>query len=816
MMHTPQPPNSQYRAEQIALDLIARGFAPVPVPIGKQPTRKQWQTLRITGADVPKYFHGADINVGAIMGPPSGHLTDIDLDCIEALELAPFFLPDTQSVYGRPSKQRSHWLYSCKDPQPKASIKMLDEHSGCIVELRMGGGGKGAQSVMPGSIHPSGEIYQWNEDGARSEIPFADLNAAVVKIAVGTILIRNWPPLGVRNETAMALGGLLARTGWTPDAIEQFVTAICTVHGEATDPAAHGKSAKASANNLAAGGEVYGLPKLKELFGDLVMKKIAKHLGYNPKGVSPEPPPKKNNNLPIVKYGALSAMTDRAVEVLLAAEMPFYQRGNKLVRPVVLPVDTFGAKRTLTAQLVEIDLHYLRDALCRKSRWVRLDSRTQTWQDIHPVQDVAMVLLKRFGDWKFPIIAGIITTPTLRPDGSILSQPGYDPATKLLLIDPPPMPELPEHPSKDHALAALRLLKELLVEFPFVDDVSRSVALSAIISTVCRGAFPVVPMHVIDAPAASSGKSYLLSTVAWIATGQAMPVLGAGKSEEELEKRLGAAVIHGQPLVCIDNVVGELGGDALCRLIEQPRPSVRILGHSQNVEIDARAVTFFANGNNLIIVGDLYRRVVHCRLDPQQERPELRTFRSNPRDLILANRGNYIAACLIIARAYIAAGKPCPCPQLASFNEWSDVVRSALVWCGEADPVVSMDASKAEDPETSALTTMLTAWAKVFGTGPDRAVSLREVIERCEETGIGQEYEHPELRIAVVSIMPDHLRQHPDVNRLSYWLRSRRDRRAGGLWFTKRDSDHGPNSWWVEAASDQNAVVGVATTRTRF
>ncbi len=70
-------------------------------------------------------------------------------------------------------------------------------------------------------------------------------------------------------------------------------------------------------------------------------------------------------------------------------------------------------------------------------------------------------------------------------------------------------------------------------------SVSRSVGLSAIVSTVCRGAFPVVPMHIIDAPAAASGKSYLLSTVSRIATGQPMPVIGAGKDEEELEKRLG-------------------------------------------------------------------------------------------------------------------------------------------------------------------------------------------------------------------------------------------------------------------------------------
>ena len=164
------------------------------------------------------------------------------------------------------------------------------------------------------------------------------------------------------------------------------------------------------------------------------------------------------------------------------------------------------------------------------------------------------------------------------------------------------------------------------------------------ISTVCRGAYPIVPVHIVDAPAAGSGKSYLLSTVSWIATGQAMPVLGAGKSEEELGKRLDAAVITGQPLICIDNVVGEIGGDTICRLTEQWRPQVRILGQTQIVNVDARGISFFANGNNIIVVGDFYRRVVRCRLDARSERPELRQFKRNPMDEILADRGAYIAA----------------------------------------------------------------------------------------------------------------------------------------------------------------------------
>ena len=327
-------------------------------------------------------------------------------------------------------------------------------------------------------------------------------------------------------------------------------------------------------------------------------------------------------------------MADAAASVLLNANVPFYQRGKALVRPVVKQVQTFDGKTTSASQLADIELPYLRDTLCKNSVWVKFNKKSKKWLPIHPPVDPAQVLLKRFGDWEFPELAGIINTPTLRPDGTVLKDEGYDPATQLLLIDPPAMPEMPEHPTKEEAASALDTIKnDLLFEFMFDDDegVSRAVALSAIISTVCRGAFPVVPMHIIDAPTAGSGKSYLLSTVSRIATGQAMPVLGAGKSEEELEKRLGAAVIHGQALICVDNIVGEIGGDALCRLVEQPRPNVRILGQSTMIEVDARSTSYFGNGNNVVVVGDLCRRVVRSRLDPQMERPELRVFKGEPR-----------------------------------------------------------------------------------------------------------------------------------------------------------------------------------------
>ena len=67
---------------------------------------RKWQHLNITPENVAHYFNGAKLNVGAIMGPRSGGLTDVDLDCKEAVALAPWFLPKTGSVYGRASKRR--------------------------------------------------------------------------------------------------------------------------------------------------------------------------------------------------------------------------------------------------------------------------------------------------------------------------------------------------------------------------------------------------------------------------------------------------------------------------------------------------------------------------------------------------------------------------------------------------------------------------------------------------------------------------------------------------------------------------------------
>jgi hypothetical protein len=52
-----------------------------------------------------------------------------------------------------------------------------------------------------------------------------------------------------------------------------------------------------------------------------------------------------------------------------------------------------------------------------------------------------------------------------------------------------------------------------------------------------------------------------------------------------------------------------------------------------------------------------------------------------------------------VLRAYHVAGRPNKPPALGGFNRWSDLVRGALMWLGEADPVETMHEVRAKDPK---------------------------------------------------------------------------------------------------------------------
>jgi len=353
------------------------------------------------------------------------------------------------------------------------------------------------------------------------------------------------------------------------------------------------------------------------------------------------------------------------------------------------------------------------------------------------------------------------------------------------------MPATPEHPTKDEAAAALIILRELLNEFPFADPASLSVALSALISPVVRGALPVCPLHAITAPVAGSGKSYIVDLAAAISTGQLAPVLSAGKNEEETSKRICAALLDGQQIISIDNVNGDLGGDMLCQAVERPVVALRPLGRSELVRVESRA-TWFATGNNIRLLGDMTRRVVQCSLDPNVERPELRVFNSRPLEAVLADRGRYVAAALVITRAYLVAGCPDPRPPIGSFESWSRIVRSALVWLGMDDPLQTMENARRIDPVITDLRNLLAAWHSEVGS---EGKTTGEIIDIALAVDLHHNRAHEDLFQAILAVA-ENRRGDPDSRRLGRYLTGVSGRVAEGLRLHQAHDTHAKQKVW--------------------
>ena len=167
------------------------------------------------------------------MGPASGGLVDLDLDSPEALALAAAVMPPTDAIFGRKSTPGAHRLYVLDaEIVDRAAVKFHDPNQqgeeALLLELRVGGGGKGAQTVFPPSIHKdTGELICWERGGEPARVVGRDLLRDARLLAVCCLLARYWPADGSGcHEAALAVGGLLARAGLDADEIRQLVAGV--------------------------------------------------------------------------------------------------------------------------------------------------------------------------------------------------------------------------------------------------------------------------------------------------------------------------------------------------------------------------------------------------------------------------------------------------------------------------------------------------------------------------------------------------------------------------------------------------------------
>lgn len=197
----------QTTLQQAAEDYYRRGWHLTPV-IGKDPLLDEWPTTLLSFEDLKEQFlsNGSGYGIGGLLGDPSRDLVDVDLDVPEAVAAARYFLEEDTLTVGRQSNPRSHLLYTCRGLSTK---KFKHPNIGMIAELRS----TGCQTVLPPSVHPSGEPYVWAND---LETPFpmeADkLREAVTKLATAALTAR-FLPESSRHDFALALAGFLLWPG---------------------------------------------------------------------------------------------------------------------------------------------------------------------------------------------------------------------------------------------------------------------------------------------------------------------------------------------------------------------------------------------------------------------------------------------------------------------------------------------------------------------------------------------------------------------------------------------------------------------------
>ena len=663
-----------------AAGYLARGFQPIPVPDldgepVKGPRWAGWQNFRggVEAFSVPG-------NVGLLLGAPSKGLVDIDLDCPEALAASRVFLPSTDMRHGRAGNPGSHWWYQC--PGVGKTSRYRDVDNSTLVEIRSTGG----QTIVPPSIHKgTGEVIEWEADGDPAGIDAPELIRSVARLAACALLRRHWPEAGARHHTAMALAGMLLRAKWGEDEVIRFIGAV-----EKRDD--FPRAVKDTAKKLIAGEPVTGGGRLRALLSPAVVDLLYEWLELD------------SDDRPEVRYHP-----DRKTDALDVVQRAVADRGG---------VYAFGGRLAVIAggRITEMNLANMYELVGECVRWRKYSKTEKTWVSVDCPESFHRALFYRTGFKHIPVLDGLVATPTLRADGTLLDRPGYD-QTSRLFLGSTRLPGLLKTPSLVDAQTALVKLREPFSEFPFDSPCHESAAISLVLTILVRRGIPSgVPLWLADAPTQGSGKGLCLKICYLMATGQELSFQPLDAREEEEQKNYLSKAMEGRRVIAIDNVEGKFGSPVLAAWITSQVMAGRILGRSETVEVPTPV--FCATANNVRVSPDLKRRVLPIRISPFHERPYTRTFeRGDLGHWVRARWTEFAGAGLNLLHAYRRAGPARRLARWGSFEAW-DWIREAVVWAGGVDPFEANAGfiDQVDDSEDDGWALVLKVWEELFGT----------------------------------------------------------------------------------------------------
>jgi len=386
-------------------------------------------------------------------------------------------------------------------------------------------------------------------------------------------------------------------------------------------------------------------------------------------------PSKSNKRTIRTHQKAIEELTTEALQAIVETNIPplTFVKGGNLVR-----VRTDEMNRILVEL---IDEKILNNILERSASFSRHKNNLEVPCNV-PLQVVKDLLA--LPSWEgIPPLIDVTETPILRSDGTVLATPGYDAVTGLFYSPPQDfiLSPIPDNPTAEDINNAITLIKEMLAQFPFDTDAdfcnAVALALTPLVRPIIEGP---IPMAVITAPQVGTGKSLLGEIVSLIATGHSPELMQYTTQEDEIRKKITAALMQSAQIIMFDNIAVPLMSSTLASALTSIEWGDRILGQSKNVRLPQRA-TWIANGNNLRIGEELVRRSYRITLNAKMSAPYLRNnfFHPNLPGWVLEKRGQLLAAGFNLIRAWFSSGKPrFHGASFGNFTEWAETLGGIL------------------------------------------------------------------------------------------------------------------------------------------
>jgi len=226
--------------------------------------------------------------------------------------------------------------------------------------------------------------------------------------------------------------------------------------------------------------------------------------------------------------------------------------------------------------------------------------------------------------------------------------------------------------------AAVRSLKDLLVDFDFPSPGDRSRAIASFITPALhfggwlRG---FVPADVGEADASQSGKTYRQKIIA--AVYREIPNIvvqrtgGVGGLDESISQKL----VDGRPFILFDNLRGKLDSPYLEMVLTAPGVVPARIPHRGEIQVDPRGFLFQLTSNGVETTRDLGNRSCIVRI---RKRPSgYRFTRFNEGDLhdhVVANQ-TYLLGCVFsIVEHWTSLGQPRTEETRHNFRDWAQVL----------------------------------------------------------------------------------------------------------------------------------------------